>query len=87
MASRVLAVGGERCCEAARRRLVTLLGTGVSVYHMYGLTEMSVWQTMTRMESGEVVARMPILVPGKNLLSGKHIDFETCLTCAINFRC
>ena len=42
----------------ARRRLTEYLEAGVRVYHMYGLTEMSVWQTMTRLESKEMVARM-----------------------------
>ena len=55
---RVLAVGGERCSAEARRRLTEHLEAGVRVYHMYGLTEMSVWQTMTRLESKEMVARM-----------------------------
>ena len=55
---RVLTVGGERCSAEARRRLTEHLEAGVRVYHMYGLTEMSVWQTMTRLESKEMVARM-----------------------------
>ena len=73
---RVLAVGGERCRAEARLRLTTHLEAGVRVYHMYGLTEMSVWQTMTRLETAEMVDRMPILVPGKNILSGVDVELD-----------
>ena len=44
------------------------------VFHMYGLTEMSVWQTMTRMTSERMIIEMPILVKHQNLLSGKTIS-------------
>ena len=47
---------------------------------MYGLTEMSVWQTMTRLETAEMVARMPILVPGKNILSGINFSHQDLLS-------
>lgn len=57
-----------------RRRLTQHLEAGVKVYHMYGLTEMSVWQTMTRLETKEMVTRMPILVTGKNILSGMNFS-------------
>ena len=73
---RVLAVGGERCSIEARRRLTQHLEAGVRVYHMYGLTEMSVWQTMTRLETKEMVSRMPILVQGKNILSGMNFSIQ-----------
>ena len=43
---------------------------------MYGLTEMSVWQTMTRLETKEIIARMPILVPEKNILSGINFSHK-----------
>ena len=33
----------ERCSAEARRRLTEYLEAGVRVYHMYGLTEISVW--------------------------------------------
>ena len=46
------------------------LEAGVRVYHMYGLTEMSVWQTMTRLDT-RALAAMPVLVRGHNLLSGQ----------------
>ena len=41
---------------------------------MYGLTEMSVWQAMTRLETEEMVEEMPVYVPGLNLLSDTTID-------------
>ena len=44
------------------------------VYHMYGLTEMSVWQVMTRLETAEMVEEMPVYVPGHNLLSDTAVD-------------
>ena len=40
---------------------------------MYGLTEMSVWQAMTRLETEEMVELMPILITGNNLLSDTDI--------------
>ena len=46
------------------------------VFHMYGLTEMSVWQTMTRLDTEEMVELMPIYVPGSNLLSDTDIHCE-----------
>ena len=67
---RTLAIGGEHCNADARSRLRTLLERGVRVYHMYGLTEMSVWQTMTRLDT-RALAAMPVLVRGHNLLSGQ----------------
>ena len=45
----------------------------VSVYHMYGVTEMSVWQVMTRLETEEEIQQMPIFVAGHNLLSDTQI--------------
>ena len=54
-------------------RLKKLLGGGVAVFHMYGLTEMSVWQSMTRLDTAEMVELMPIFVPGNNLLSHTEI--------------
>ena len=54
-------------------RLKQLLKDGVRVFHMYGLTEMSVWQSMTRLETKEMVELLPILVPGNNLLSDTDI--------------
>ena len=71
---RILALGGERCKSDVKDRLKQLLAGGVKVYHMYGLTEMSVWQTMTRLETEEMVELMPIFVPGSNLLSDTQID-------------
>ena len=44
------------------------------VYHMYGLTEMSVWQVMTRLETAEMLEEMPVYVPGHNLLSDTAVD-------------
>ena len=41
---------------------------------MYGLTEMSVWQAMTRLETEEMVEEMPVYVPSLNLLSDTIID-------------
>ena len=41
---------------------------------MYGLTEMSVWQVMTRLETAEMVEEMPVYVPGHNLLSDTAVD-------------
>ena len=85
---RVLAVGGERCSAEARRRLTEHLEAGVRVYHMYGLTEMSVWQTMTKLESKEMVARMPILVQGKNILSGSNFLIVKIIPISLNMnRC
>ena len=46
-----MAIGGEHCNTNARARLRTLLERGVRVYHMYGLTEMSVWQSMTSLDT------------------------------------
>ena len=73
-ALRIVALGGERCKSDVKERLKQLLAGGVRVYHMYGLTEMSVWQTMTRLETEEMVELMPILVAGSNLLSDTIID-------------
>ena len=70
---RILAIGGEKCSEESKRRLMTAWRSGVMVFHMYGLTEMSVWQTMTRMTSERMIIEMPILVKHQNLLSGKTI--------------
>ena len=41
---------------------------------MYGLTEMSVWQVMTRLETEDMVEGMPVYVPGLNLLSDTAIE-------------
>ena len=67
---RILAVGGEKCDQEMRKMLSSLLELGVSVYHMYGLTEMSVWQTMTRLNQ-EIIDTMPVYIPHSNLLSGE----------------
>ena len=67
-----MAIGGEHCNTNARARLRTLLERGVRVYHMYGLTEMSVWQTMTRITSEKMIFEMPILIKYKNMLTGKY---------------
>ena len=67
---RILAVGGEKCDQEMREMLSSLLERGVAVYHMYGLTEMSVWQTMTRL-SQENIEFMPVYIPHSNLLSGE----------------
>ena len=67
---RILAVGGEKCDQEMRKMLSSLLERGVSVYHMYGLTEMSVWQTMTRLNQ-EIIDTMPVYIPHSNLLSGE----------------
>ena len=59
-----------------KERLKQLLEDGVLLYHMYGLTEMSVWQTMTRLDTEEMVELMPIFVPGNNLLSSTDVHCE-----------
>ena len=48
---RKCAVGGEKCCARTKKILRTLLDTGrIDVYHLYGLTEMSVWQSMLKVK-------------------------------------
>ena len=47
---RLVAVGGDRCSHAAKTVLRKLADSalGVRIYHLYGLTEMSVWQSMIK---------------------------------------
>ena len=46
---RKCAVGGEKSCARTKKILRTLLDTSrIDVYHLYGLTEMSVWQSMIK---------------------------------------
>lgn len=45
---RIVAVGGENCSPVVKGILEGLLGSGVAVYHLYGLTEMSVWQSLLK---------------------------------------
>merc|ERR1719232_515634 len=73
---RILAIGGEKCSEESKRRLMTAWRSGVMVFHMYGLTEMSVWQSMTRMTSEQMIMEMPILVKHQNLLSDTTLETD-----------
>ena len=67
---RVLAVGGEKCSDTARKLLVKLWKQNVAIFHLYGLTEMSVWQVMTRLDTMERLLNPPVYVESENLLSG-----------------
>merc|ERR1719300_1988047 len=68
MSLRLIAVGEEKCSFEVKSRLKTLFDSGVEVFHMYGLTEMSVWQSMVKCDSNELLDMMPIMIRDKNLL-------------------
>ena len=72
---RVLAVGGEKCSESVRKLLTRMWKQNVSIYHMYGLTEMSVWQVMTKLDTLDLVKDPPVYIEDKNLLT------ETVVSC------
>jgi len=65
---RLVAVGGEKCSFEVKSKLKKLFNSGVEVFHMYGLTEMSVWQSMVKCDSNELLDMMPIMIRDKNLL-------------------
>ena len=48
---RIVAVGGEQCSVSIRDTLKDLMINGVKVYHLYGLTEISVWQSLIKVFS------------------------------------
>ena len=73
---KIVAVGGERCC-AAGRVLQRLLANQVRVYHLYGLTEMSVWQSMVRIMEPSAAACPPIFFRAGNLLTETDISCES----------
>jgi non-ribosomal peptide synthetase component F len=66
---KIVAVGGERCTADAGTILQRLIASNVRVYHLYGLTEMSVWQSMIRICEPADASCPPIYVRGGNLLS------------------
>ena len=72
---RILAVGGEKCSFQARDILKKLCNEGISVYHLYGLTEMSVWQSMVRLGPGEVDC-MPVYIKNRNLITQTQISCQ-----------
>ncbi len=73
---KIVAVGGERCNAEAGIILQRLIASDVRVYHLYGLTEMSVWQSMVRICKPEDAGCPPIYVRGGNLLSETEVSCD-----------
>jgi len=73
---KIVAVGGERCNADAGAILQRLIASNVRVYHLYGLTEMSVWQSMIRICEPEDASCPPIYVRGGNLLSETEVSCD-----------
>ena len=72
---RILAVGGEKCSFQVREILQRLCTEGTAVYQLYGLTEMSVWQSMVKLEPKEIET-MPVYIKGRNLITQTQIQCE-----------
>ena len=67
---RVVAIGGEACKASTSAILTRLWKSGCRIFHLYGLTEMSVWQSAVALDTPSLLARPPILVANaKQLLS------------------
>ena len=71
----ILAVGGEKCSFQVREILQRLCTEGTAVYQLYGLTEMSVWQSMVKLEPKEIET-MPVYIKGRNLITQTQIQCE-----------
>ena len=67
---RVVAVGGETTKASTSAILARLWEAGCRIFHLYGLTEMSVWQSAVVLDTPSLLSRPPILVANvKQLLS------------------
>ncbi len=72
---KTVAVGGEQCRVEAGRVLQRLVASSrVRVYHLYGLTEMSIWQSLVRISEAEDALCPPIFVRERNLLTETEIS-------------
>ena len=67
---RVVAVGGESSKASTSAILAMLWESGCTIFHLYGLTEMSVWQSAVALDTPSLLSTPPILVGNaKPLLS------------------